>query len=129
MAVSNVPIYVQTPFIASGQVSAANTNRDGTGTIATITTGTTNGRRISKITIKAIVTTTAGQVRFYIDDTVNVRLIKEVVVAAITVGAAVAGFVDEALYSEGLILPNGYILKASTVNAEAMNIIVEGADY
>lgn len=133
MAVTATPVFTQAPFVATGQVSAANTNRDGTGTIVTIKAGTTNGTRIERVTVKATVTTTAGMVRLYLDDGTNVRLVKELVVSAITVAAGVAGF--EAEWSRGDGLPvvelpaSTYILKASTHNAEAMNVTAWGGEF
>lgn len=134
MVANKEPVFSLTPFIASAQVSAANTNRDGTGTIVTVTSGTTNGRRIDRINIKATVTTTAGMVRLYIDDGTNVRLWKEVVVSAITVAAGTAGFETSIgptdPYAPLLVLPSStYILKASTHNAEAINVLASGSDY
>lgn len=134
MTANTTPIYSLTPFIASSQVSAANTNRDGTGTIVTVTAGTTNGRRIDRIRIKATVTTTAGMVRLYIDDGTNVRLWQEQPIAAGTVSASAAGveysIVPPDPYAPLLVLPStSYILKASTHNAEAINVIAVGSDY
>lgn len=130
MAANSVQ-FTATPRMEVAQVSAANTNRDGTGTIVSLITGAANGTRINKITIKATVTTTAGMIRIYFDDATNVRLYREVVVTAITVGASVAGFEYELLFSDSdaPILESGQELQASTHNAEAMNIIVEAADY
>ncbi len=130
MALTYNPPFVQVPFIAEIQISTANANRDGTGTLGSVKTGTPNGSRISKITVKAAVTTTVGIVRLFIDNNAgSVLLLKEILVSAITASGTVATFVDESLYSEGLILPSGYILKASTVNAEAFNVIAEGGEY
>lgn len=131
MTANTVPIFPLTPVIGAGQVSAANTNRDGTGTLATILTGAANGTRVHKVTIHATVTTTAGMVRLFIDDLTNKRLWKEIPVTAITVSATVAGFdyVIQLFGEDALHLPNGYILKGSTHNAEAINVIAEGGSY
>lgn len=134
MAGNTAPIFTLTPFIATAQVSAANTNRDGTGTVVTVTAGTTNGRRIDRINVKATVTTTAGMVRLYIDDGSTVRLWKEVTVTAITVSASQAGFESTLSPSDQfaplLVLPSStYILKASTHNGEAINVIALGGDF
>lgn len=126
------PIFVATPRLAVAQVSAANTNRDGTGTIVDVITGAATGTRITRITVTAIVTTTAGMVRLYIYDGSNTRLWKEVAVSAITVGASTPGFTStiELLEERALILPSAsYKIQASTHNAEAMNIVAEGGDF
>lgn len=117
------PSYVGTPKTYQGQLTAANTNRDGTGTVVTIATAGANGLRIDDITIKAQVTTTAGMVRLFIHDGTNYRLWKEVPVTAITVSATVAAF-EASLIDLALILENGWSLRASTEKAEAINVIV-----
>jgi hypothetical protein len=68
MAVSNLPIFEQTPKIGglATQVSTANVKRDGTDTIEDIITGGTNGTRIDHIDIVATVTTTDGVIRLFI---------------------------------------------------------------
>ncbi len=125
------PIFPVTPVIGLGQVSAANTNRDGTGTLVSILTGGADGTRIHKITIIATVTTTAGMVRLFILGGGFTRLWKEIAISAITVSATVKGHEEvlELFGEDALHLPSGYILKASTHNAEAINVIAEGGDY
>lgn len=117
------PSYVGTPKTYQGQLTAANANRDGTGTVVTIATAGANGLRIDDITIKAQVTTTAGMVRLFIHDGTNYRLWKEVPVTAITVSATVAAF-EASLIDLALILENGWSLRAATEKAEAINVIV-----
>lgn len=110
------------------QISTANTNRDGTGTLGTVTTGTTAGVVIENITIKATGTTTAGCVRFFIstDTGTTKRLIAEIVVNAITPGASTATFFSNVPQLEGLVLVGTTtILYASTHNAETFNVIAE----
>lgn len=128
-----VPSYAATPRCAIGQVSTANTARDGTGTIATIFTAAATGSRIDQIRIHAVGTTTSGMIRLFIHDGTNARLWKEVPVVAITPSATlpawsanVASQVDLEL---PLVLPNGYSLRAATNNAETFNLIVFGGDF
>lgn len=131
MAANSVQ-FAATPGIALAQVSAANTNRDGTGTVVTVLAGSATGRRINKITTKGIATSTAGMVRLYLYDGTNTRLYREVLVTAITASASVAAFANEILYydSDAPILPSAtWELRASTHNAETFNIIVEYADF
>ena len=131
MAANTSPIFTLTPVIGMAQISTANTNRDGTGTIESVLIGGTEGTRIHRITIKAIATTTAGIIRLFIDDGSNVRLWREILVTAITPSASVATFEEEILLDEeeALILPATYELQAATHNAESFNIIAEGGDY
>lgn len=135
MAANLNPVFALAPNLGSlstARISTANTNRDGTGTLGTACTGGTNGTRISRITIKATVTTTAGMVRLFISDGTNTRLWKEVPVSAITVGASTAAF--EAILSSPdgeplLVLPSTYTLKAATHNAETFDVIAQAADF
>jgi hypothetical protein len=115
---ANYPTFTDTPKVGIVVISTANTNRNGTGTIGTVFTAGTDGSYISKITIKATGTTTAGMVRLFIHDGTNARLLREVDVSALTPSATVKSFSGEITYSEGLIIPTGYSLGASTHNAE-----------
>ena len=118
--------YAATQRNAVGQVSTANTARDGTGTIATIFTAGSNGSRVDDIWITATGTTTAGVVRLFINDGTNTRLWQEVMVTAATPSTTVQVF-NTALFNQALILPNNYSLRASTHNAETFNVIVSRA--
>lgn len=122
------PQFAATPRIGSGQATAANTNRDGTGTLANIITGVAAGTKIQEVVIQATGTTTAGMVRLYLFDGTNNRLFDEFVVSAIAVGASTAAFRTSKSY-DNLTLPSAsWILKASTHNAETFNVVALGAD-
>lgn len=118
--------YAATPRSAVGQVTAANTNRDGTGTIVTVFTAGASGSRVDDIWIVAAGTVTAGVVRLFINDGTNTRLWQEVMVTATTPSTTVQVF-NTALFNQALILPTGYSLRASTNNAETFNVIVSRA--
>jgi hypothetical protein len=126
------PNFAATPRHAVGQVSAANTARDGTGTIVTVLTAGASGSRVDQIRIQAAGTTTAGVVRLFIHDGSNARLFREVMVTAITPSASVEAWsaaIDLSSAGLALILPTGYSLRASTNNAETFNVFVIGADF
>ena len=126
------PNFAATPKCGIGQLSAANTARDGTGTIVTIFTAGGSGSRIEHLDICAAGTTTAGMIRLFIHDGTNTRLIKEIAVTAITPSASVAAFqttVNLSTLANVYLLPNGYSLKASTHNAETFNVFAWGGDF
>jgi len=124
------PIFPLTPVIGTAQVSVANSNRDGaTGTYATVFTAGSNGSVIQKAYVKATVTTTAGMVRLFQGDGVNWRLLLEVEVAAIVASGTIPTFEAELTRLEGLVIPAGKTLKASTENAETFNVLIYGGDY
>ncbi len=126
--------YASTPKCAMGQISTANTNRDGTGTIGTIFTAGSSGSRIDYLDIKATGTTTAGMIRLFIHDGTNARLMTEIPVVAVTPSGTAPSW--EAQFTGGsmgailpIVLPTGYSLRASTHNAETFNIIAVGGDF
>lgn len=126
------PIFATTPRIGLAQVSAANTNRDGTGTIVTVFSAGALGSRIDSIELTATVTTTAGVIRLFLNDGTNTRLWKEILVTAITPSASVAVYsyhLDLSDPDDTLLLPVGWSLQASTHNAEAINIAAIGGDF
>ena len=122
------PVFIGTPKTWLGQVSAANTNRDGTGTLVDIVTAAANGSRLDEIDILGPGTATAGVVRLFLNDGTNTRLFKEVMVTATTPSTSVEVFRAVLAFAEGLVLPLGWKLKASTHNAEAFNVVARGGD-
>lgn len=130
--------YTVQPIIEVNQISAANTNKDGTtGTYVTVSTGPTTaagngiGQRINRVTIIATATTTPGVVRFfYTPPGGTVRMICEKLVSAVTASATAIGFRTEVPELVGFILPGqtsstSAIITASTEKAETFNIVVE----
>jgi hypothetical protein len=121
------PAFAVTPRIGMGQVSTANTNRDGTGTIATILTGAT-GTRVNEIVVEATATTTAGMVRLFLHDGTNTRLFDEFVVIPITPSGSVAAYRASKTYDNIVLPSSSWSVRASTHNAETFNVIALGAD-
>lgn len=125
------PVFAVTPKVGMVQISTANTNRDGTGTLGTVLTAGSSGSVIKKIRVQATGTTTAGVVRLFLDDGTNVRLIQEIIVPAITPSTSVEAFARTITYGPDDILhlpSNTWLLKASTNNAETFNVFAFYAD-
>lgn len=119
--------FFSTPRTAVAQVTTANTNRDGTGTIATVITGAANGTRVDDIEISAVASSAAGVVRLYLHDGTNSRLLREILVGTITASNTVAAF-NSRLTDLGIILASAsWSIRASTHNAETFNICVTRA--
>lgn len=131
MTVNTSPIFPKVPHLGMATISTANANRDGTGTIGDVATGVTDGTRITRITIQATGTTTAGMVRLYLYDGSATKLWKEIAVTAITPSASVAAFIYvlTLLGEEAVMLKSTHKLRASTHNAESFNVIAEGGDF
>lgn len=133
---ATTPNFAKTPRCAIGQISVANPNRDGTGTIETIFTAGIDGSRIDTIVIQAVGTTTAGMVRLFIHDGTNIRLFDEIPVLAFTPSATIPAWsvsvganANLATGKYPLVLPSGFSLRASTHNAETFNVFVIGGDF
>ena len=126
--------YAATPKLGIGQVSVANTNRDGTGTIGTVFTAGVSGSRVDTIAVKATGTTTAGTVRLFIHDGTDARLLTELLVVAVTPSATIPTWevqLNASTMSQLLpfALPTGYSLRASTEKAETFNVMAFGGDF
>lgn len=133
MAANTTPVFSIVPHIGMVRISTSNTNRDGTGTIGDVLTGGTNGTRIDRVSIEATGTTTAGMVRLYVYDGVSAtRLLKEISVTALTPSATVQAFTSTISSPDQtplLVLPVGYVLRASTHNAESFDVVALGGDF
>lgn len=122
-------VYIGSPQTWHAALSAANTNRDGTGTIVDVTSGGASGSRIDKVRVSASGSTTAGIIRLFLYDGTNNYMIKEIPVTAITPSASVAVFEAE-WDADGLVLPtSSWKLRASTHNAEAFKVFAKGGNF
>lgn len=103
-------------------VTAANTNFDGTGTLATLYTAPTGGAILISLTVQAIMDTTAGFVNVFIDDGAgNIDLYKSIPVTATTITAGSTPPFRDTLTpdsGEGIYLPAGYIIKLGTYTGD-----------
>lgn len=128
---SSNPTYAANPrSIDRGAVSAANTNRDGTGTIVTIAQGSAAGFKIQEVIAQAVVTTTAGMIRLFIstDSGSTWDLFDELPVSAITVSASTPASRAVKNYQNLVLYGTSNRLGASTHNAEAHEVYALGAD-
>ena len=127
---ATTPNFTSTSRLATAAVSAANTNRDGTGTIVTVLTGVAAGTKVFEVDVQMTVTSTAGMVRLFLssDTGATWKLFDEVAIAAATVSASVKGTRVATQYTN-LILPSAsWVLGAATHNAEASVVTALGGD-
>lgn len=124
------PTFTSTPRVGVANVAAANTNRDGTGTITALITGAAAGTKVFEIAAQATVTTTAGMVRIFIttDAGSTWRLFDELSIAAATASASVKATRIATSYAN-LILPDAnHRLGCTTHNAESINVVALAGD-
>jgi hypothetical protein len=132
---ATTPNYANGPRCGIAQATTANTNRDGTGTLAIVFTAGSNGSRIDKIESVATGSTTAGMLRYFIHDGTNARMEHEKPVQAVTPSGTVPSW-KSVMQQNGedpqlfpILLPAGFSLRVSTHNAETFNIIATGGDF
>lgn len=106
-------------------ISTANSNLDGTGTIADLITGG-NGTVVKRIIIKAQGSTTQGMVRIFFKAGATTWILREIEIPAITQSSrdqTVVAVIDEPFY-----LKASYLLRVSTEKAETFIVTAEGMD-
>lgn len=132
MAAATTPIFVETPKTWCGLAATANTGRDGSGTLATIVTGVADGSVIELVRVQANGTTTAGVCRLFLslDGGTTKRLIKELLIAAVTPSATVEAASAEWAPTVPLVLPDtNAILYATTETGDDFVVTAHGGDY
>ena len=107
----------------TGQISTANTNLDGTGTIVSLITAPLDGVVIKRRQAVAKVTTTAGWVSWFIKKGSTWELDCVMPVYAATVGSTVPPFFDG--HDVNIVLLEGEQYGAATYAAEAMIASIE----
>jgi hypothetical protein len=113
---NTTPIFINQGNFTPGRIAAANTASDGSGALVQVVSGTTDGTRVDGIRFinsQATAAAAAAKVwRIFLSDTsgTNFRLIGEVIAAAVTRSATVAG--QTAIYSfdQAIIMQNGQIM-------------------
>lgn len=139
MTANTVPIFTLTPNTARLRLSAANTARDGSGTIGTAFTAGSNGSRVDRITFTSAQATAAANSamvgRVFVSDTsgANYRLYQEIVISAVTASNTVVGARSQIVFPGGLMLLSGQLVGAIiSVYAGAqdqIDVVTEGGDY
>jgi hypothetical protein len=126
------PAFAATPRNEAASVSTANTNRDGTGTIATVLTAGASGSKIEEIVIKADGDPADCTVVFYLHDGSAYHVFDEWDIGNPAAGSATTASYREARTYENLILKSGWSLRASITAAPTSGVVqvhAFGGDY
>lgn len=121
--------FAATPKIGHARISTANSNRDGTGTVATLFTAGANGSRVDSVSIKATGSTSQGMIRIFVHDGTNYRLMAEDEVYDIGPSGVDRTHESYIELAGGLSLPSGYSLRVSTEKADQIDVMAYGGDY
>lgn len=139
MAVTHQPIFTQTPKVGLVALAAANTARDGSGTIATAYTAGSNGAYIKRVVFTSAQATAAassamvGRVWVSIDAGATWSLKQEVAITPVTASATAIGATATISFTDGLQIPASALIGA-TISVYAgvqdrMQVVTEGGDY
>ena len=132
MAASATPSFAIVPRIGYGSVTAANTNRDGTGPIVDILTGVAAGTKINEITLQATGDPADSVVTIFLYDGTGYRLFDEFDLGdAAAASTTASGYRTTRTYSN-LVLPSAsWKLGAAitvALTSGAINVLAFGAD-
>lgn len=125
------PAFASTPRIAFTTVSTANTNRDGTGTIATVLSAGSNGTQIREIVLKATADPADSIVTLFLHDGTNFSLFDEVYLGNPAAATATLMSYRSSVRYDNLILPSGWSLRAAitaALTAGVVNVIALAGD-
>lgn len=145
MPANTKPIFPLTPKVSWAKMVAANTAKDGTGTVEAAFTAGANGSRIDQIKVRALGTNVATVLRFFINNgltnatAANNTLMHEVTIPATTL-SEVAALADNDVTipknsTETVVpipyLPAGYKINCAigTAVAAGLQVTVSGGDY
>lgn len=128
---ATTPTYAATLHNAAASISTANTNRDGTGTIATVFTAGASGSKIEEIVVKADGDPADCTIVFYLYDGTNYHVFDEWDIDNPAAGSATVASYRQARIYDNLVLMSGWSLRASITAAPtsgAVQVHVFGGD-
>lgn len=132
---ATTPQFTVTPKIGALRIAAATNTRDGLAPAASdlVFTAGANGSRIDRVDVIDS-TTPAGAgaarvVRLWVYDGTTARLLAEVELPAATSSATVKGAAQVVYFSNGVVLPTGWTLRATCSTTDGTNVIAHGGDY
>jgi hypothetical protein len=129
---ASAPAFTATANIGAATVSTANTNRDGTGTIATVFTAGASGSRIEELVLKATGDPADSVVTVFLHNGSTYFLFDEVDLGdPAAASTTVAGYRLSREY-KNLVLPTSWSLRCAitvALTAGVINAIALGGDF
>jgi hypothetical protein len=139
MAANVQPIFTLIPEAVTANIAAANTARDGSGTLVSLFTAGTNGSRVDFITFTSSQATAAASAlricRVFLTNASGLlpRLISEVSLPAVTASNTAIGATATITFTNGLVLASGQQIRVSQSiygsAADATDVLLRGGDY
>ena len=139
MPANTTPIFTLTPNCKGSTIVAANTARDGSGSLVTAFTAGANGSLLNKITFTNAAASVGASVlkvvRVFVTDTAgaNPYIRSEALLPLITSSNTVLGATVTITFTDGLVLASGQIVKVTqslcATSADNSQVFAEGGDY
>lgn len=133
------PQFTATPRATTSRIAAANTARDGSGTLVTSFTAGASGSRIDFITFTSSQATVGASAlricRVFLSDTsgANPRIISEVSLPAVTSSNTAVGSTATITFTNGLVIGAGQILYTTQSiyggAADTTDVLARGGDF
>ena len=118
------PAFAATPRVGAASVSTANTNRDGTGTVATVLAAGSSGTRVEEIRVKATGDPADSIVTIFLHDGTNFWLFDEFDLGNPAAASATQeAYVASTTY-ENLVLPSGWSIRAAITAAPTAGAVI-----
>lgn len=124
------PSFIGTPRAASVSLSAANTARNGSGTIVQLIAGVASGTRVLEVRAKAADTMSGGVVNLFLstDSGVTWRLLGDLQVLAETADDVTQSWEDVLLFDNLVLAGSGHRLGVTSTIAQPINVFAFGGD-
>jgi hypothetical protein len=124
------PSFIGTPRLGVVNVSAANTNRDGTGTITEVLAGVTAGTRVLEVKAKVAAGFSDAVVNIFLstDSGATWRLFDAIPVIIQAADTITDSYEASALYDNLILAGAGYRLGVTTTIAQSTNVFAMGGD-
>jgi hypothetical protein len=129
--VATSPAFASTPKIGAATVSTANTNRDGTGTIATVLTAASAGTKVTSIRVVATGDPADSIVNIFLYDGTTYYFFDSFDLGNPTAASATADAYSARSSYADLVLPSGWSIRASITGAltsGVMNVFAFAGD-
>jgi hypothetical protein len=130
---ASTPAFTATPRIGFGEVSVANTNRDGTGTIVDVITGVATGTKINEVVIKATGDPADSIVTLFLYNGTSYELFDEIDIGNPSAGATTSTAYRTTVTYTNLILPSASWKLAAAVTvvptSGVINVFALAGDF
>ncbi len=135
MAANTAPIFSKAGKTQWGTVAAANTAKDGTGTVVTVFTAGSEGSIIKKLLVNALGTNVATVLRVWLNNgltnatAANNTLLGSYTIAATTLSEVAALVISDITLD--IAIPAGYVINVTigTTVAAGLHVAGIGGDY